>query len=95
MPWQESDDRPGWHTAAWRRARLAALQRAHWRCELRLDGCTGAATQVDHTLGIAADPTHQHLQATCTPCHRRKTAQQGKGFRRAAADPPPTPRTTW
>jgi 5-methylcytosine-specific restriction endonuclease McrA len=76
---------------AWRRARLACLQRAQWRCEVRLDGCTGRATEVDHVNGAAADPNHQHLRAACKSCHGKVTAQQGGGYRakKAPADPEP------
>ena len=67
--------------ARWQKARLAALERVRWKCEARLDGCAGAATKVDHVLGAQADPGHTTLRAVCSPCHRKITAQQGRGFR--------------
>lgn len=97
MPWTKADDNPGYHTPAWRRARTKALKTAQGRCQARMEGCQGAASQVDHILGIANDPKHQHLQAVCTSCHRKITAQQGGGYRGKGpkADPEPTPRTVW
>lgn len=83
--------------ADWRKARAAALRRAGGRCEAKLEGCTGRATEVDHLAGAANDPTHTHLRAICTPCHRKVTAQQGGGWRAKGSgnDPAPTPRTRW
>jgi hypothetical protein len=96
MPWTKADDNPAYHTAAWRRARERALRNAEWKCEIRLEGCAGAASQVDHVDGIAADPGHTNLRASCVPCHRKVTAQQGGGYRgKPKPDPRPAPRTQW
>lgn len=85
--------------AKWRKARLAALQRARGRCEIRMEGCQGAASEVDHIDGAENDPEHKNLRAACGSCHAKVTAQQGSGYRVAAnrsdADPQPTPRTAW
>lgn len=104
MPWDNGS--PGKrrrdsnrYGAAWRRARLEALRRASWRCEIRLPGvCIGAASEVDHVLGAENDPKHQVLRAACKPCHAKVTAQQGNDAKRggsAARDPKPRPRTQW
>lgn len=96
MPWTREDDNPAYHTAEYRRARLACLRAARWRCEVRIEGvCIGSATQADHEAGLATDPGHKTLRAACLPCHKHVTARQGGGFRRAPADPPPQPRTQW
>lgn len=96
MPWTRADDNPAYHTAAWRRARVRALREANWKCEANLPGCAGAASQVDHVDGLAADPEHRNLRAVCKPCHHKITAQQGGGYRgKAKADPAPRPRTEW
>lgn len=80
---------------AYRRARRAALERAGWRCEIRIEGiCLGAATEADHADQTANDPDHESLRAACRPCHLHVTARQGGG-RRAPADPECTPRTKW
>ena len=82
--------------AAWSRARLACLQAARWRCEIRLGGCAGTASEVDHVDGAGNDPHHRNLRAACKPCHAKVTAQQGHDGRRGSStgrDPPCTPRT--
>lgn len=99
MPWESARKDPAYNTAAWRRARNAAMKAANWKCQIRLPGCIGAATQVDHTVGLDNDRTHQHLRAACAPCHAKVTSQQGndarRGRGRAPSDPAPTPRTAW
>ena len=102
MPWHKApEDRQRdarRYGATWRRARDAALRRARGRCEIRLEGCAGAASQVDHVDGVENDPRHKNLRAACDPCHKKITAQQGKGFRAGGtppADPQPRPRTAW
>jgi hypothetical protein len=100
VPWENARKDPAYNTAAWRRARNAAMKRAGWHCEIKLEGvCIGAATQVDHTLGLDNDRNHQHLRAACAPCHAKVTARQGNDARtgrgRAPRDPAPTPRTAW
>jgi 5-methylcytosine-specific restriction endonuclease McrA len=104
MPWandrqarRRSDAAYG--SPEYRRNRTAAMRRDNWRCQLRLPGCAGAASQCDHIIGVAEGGTHAlaNLQAVCRPCHDRKTAQQGRGYRtgRTARDPAPRPRTAW
>jgi 5-methylcytosine-specific restriction endonuclease McrA len=103
MPWRndaESRSRSSRvYGAKWRKARLACLRAANWRCQIRLEGCQGAASQVDHIDQAASDPEHKNLRAACASCHRKVTAQQGGGYRipanRSGADPQPTPRTAW
>src|ERR1700761_232305 len=99
MPWTKADDNPAYHTTAWRRARTAALRAAQWKCQVRLPGCAGAASQVDHIDGLANDPQHKNLRAVCVPCHGKITAGQGNnaksGGTRTKPDPAPAPRTTW
>ena len=100
MPWSNSPaDRKrssAVYGAAWRKARDAAMRRANWKCELRMDGCQGAASEVDHIDGAANDPQHKRLRSVCSSCHAKRTAQQGGGYRRGrAADPDPVRRTQW
>jgi len=104
MPWR-NDEAARRHTsatygAAWRRARAECLRRAKWRCQIRLEGCQGAASQVDHITPVSEGGTHDqsNLRATCTACHAKVTAQQGGGWRKTAsssADPEPTAWTDW
>ena len=102
MPWNNNDPAKRSrdsrvYNADYRRKRLACLRAAKWRCEIRLEGCQGAASQADHQDGADQDLQHRHLRAACTSCHRKVTAQQGGGYRTraAAADPQPRPRTAW
>ena len=101
MPWSTAKKDPAYNTAEYRRARLECLRRARWRCQIRLEGCQGAASEADHEAGLASDPHHRTLRAACTSCHRKVTAQQGKGARavksgrQVAPDPKPRPRTRW
>lgn len=95
MPWSTARKDPAYGRAAWRRARLACLRNANWRCEIRLEGiCIGAATQADHINRLANDPGHQALRAACAPCHRRVTAGQGNAAQRRS-NPAVETRTTW
>ena len=96
MGWQDARKDPAYGKAAWRRARAAALKRAGWRCELRLDGCRGTATEADHVLGLAADPGHTVLRAACKTCHGKRTSQQARAAKRQRQDSAPfVPRTRW
>lgn len=94
MPWDTARQDPAYGKAEWKRARLACLKAARWRCQLRLDGCQGAASEADHADGLANDPQHRNLRAVCTSCHRKVTAQQGNSARRGrgSGDPAPTSR---
>ena len=74
------------------------MRRAQWRCELRMDGCAGAASECDHIVAVAEGGGDDlaNLRAACKPCHARRTAQQGGGFRHGRqADPDFQPRTKW
>ena len=96
MSWRGYPSSPAYWTAEYKRARTACLKRAKWRCELRLDGCQGAASEVDHIYGLANDPHHQHLRAVCKSCHGKRTAEQGhEGRRGDRADPEPSSRIVW
>ena len=77
----------------WRRLRMLILERDGFTCQLRLPGCTGFATHVDHRVsrrdGGSDDPLN--LQAACASCNWLKggggtgadAAQQGSGPPRA------------
>ncbi|MEV2222742.1 HNH endonuclease signature motif containing protein [Nocardia vinacea] len=72
------------------RNRPLVLQRDRYTCQLRLDGCVGAAAEVDHRRAVkfGGSDALDNLQAVCGPCHKQKTqdeARYGLGRRRAAA----------
>ena len=83
------------YNAEYKRKRLAALRRANWRCERRLPGCQGAASQTNHRGQAANDPHHDDLEAICDHCHRIVTANQGNAAKRGGDDPEPRSRTNW
>ena len=96
MPWSTAKQDPAYGKAQWKRARLACLRAASWKCQIRLDGCIGAATSVDHIDGLANDPDHRNLRAACEPCHAKVTAAQGHAARSGnAGDPDHITRTAW
>jgi 5-methylcytosine-specific restriction endonuclease McrA len=71
---------------AYRRLRLAVLDRDRWLCQIAGPRCTGAATEVDHIVaradgGDIFDP--HNLRAACATCNRGRGAALG-GQRRAA-----------
>lgn len=60
----------GGSTRRWRKIRAIVLDRDGHLCQLRLDVCTGTATQVHHTHGRAVtgdDPAY--LVAACRECN--------------------------
>lgn len=97
MPWETARKDPAYNTAEYKRARLACLKRAGWKCERRIPGkCIGAAREANHRQGLAADPHHTDLEAICTECHKAVTHQQAAAARTARrGDPQPQPRTAW
>src|SRR4051794_38553619 len=81
--WEGSERSKDTSTAAWRKLRLAVLERDDHVCQLRLNVCIGEATQADHTqpkstfnIPAMAD-TMVNLRALCKPCHAQHSARQG------------------
>ena len=64
----------------WGRVRLRVLKRDNYKCQLKLECCTGSATEVDH---INSPEDHSALQAVCSACHARKSSQQGSDRKKA------------
>lgn len=97
MPWETARKDPAYNTAEYKRARLACLKRARWRCEIRIQGvCIGAASEADHEDQLDNDPQHHKLRAACKPCHARVTALQGRAAQGSKKqDPAPQPREQW
>lgn len=75
-------------TRAWRRTRRLVLERDHYRCQLKLDGCTTRATTAHHTKGKALGDDPRFLVAACQPCNL-KVGDPTK------ADPEPLPWSGW
>ena len=81
----------------YRRNRPLAMKRDQWRCQLRLTGCIGAASQCDHIIQPDQGGGHGlgNLRAVCKTCHGKRTAQQSNTGTGSRADPQPQPRTAW
>ena len=96
MPWETARKDPAYGRSDWKRARLACMKRASWKCEIRIPGkCIGAASEADHIDGLANDPRHRRLRAACRPCHADVTARQSNAGNSSRTDPQPQPRTAW
>lgn len=71
MSWQaERKDPPGWKAQ-----RKRVLARDEYLCQLRLSGCTGDATDVDHIVENwkrQRPATDDELQAACSHCNQLK-----------------------
>jgi 5-methylcytosine-specific restriction endonuclease McrA len=54
-------------------ARPVVLAEAGYRCEIRLAGCRGTATTVDHITPLIDGGTHArtNLRAACVSCNSR------------------------
>jgi hypothetical protein len=73
------DREPGEHrsydTAKWRtETRKKVLKRDGYRCKLKLEGCTGKATQVDH-IRNGGPSTPSNLRASCASCNGKRAAK--------------------
>jgi 5-methylcytosine-specific restriction protein A len=72
----KSDGRKG---RPWRRIRADVLRRDNHQCRLRLSGCTGEATTVDHIIPRSRAPWLAHnrdnLIAACGHCNSSKGAK--------------------
>lgn len=64
------------------------LRRDGYRCRLAFEGfCIGTATEVDH-IRRGDDHAMTNLQAACTPCHRHKSAVEGRAAQQSPHRPP-------
>ena len=84
--WTRRVDRTGSTTErgyghAWRKLRERILKRDNYLCvACGAKGRLTEATDVDHIKAKAHGGTDEedNLQSLCTPCHREKTAKEGK-----------------
>lgn len=80
--------------ADWRRTVVPRiLDRDGHTCQIRLPGCAGTATEVDHVIR-GDDHSDDNLRAACPPCHRSKSGKEGAAVRhryRMRRDPEPHP----
>src|SRR3954453_19462782 len=81
-PWSGSQRSADTSTAAWRRLRLAVLERDDHRCQLGWRGCLGDATECDHITPVYEWPNQplddlSLYQAACRSCHAKRSGSQG------------------
>jgi 5-methylcytosine-specific restriction endonuclease McrA len=62
--------------ANWSRLRRQVLREAEGRCEIRLAGCVGEASEVDH-IRRGDDHSRSNLRAVCRRCHALKSSAEG------------------
>ena len=64
--------------------RPRVLMRDKYECQVRYEGCEGAATEVDHRVNLARNGSDamSNLQAICSRCHKKKTAAESTEARR-------------
>jgi 5-methylcytosine-specific restriction endonuclease McrA len=68
-----------YRSPAWRLLREAVLARDGHRCQVRMFGCAGAATQVDHIVPRrqgGSDTDMSNFRSVCLPCHNRLRAPE-------------------
>jgi 5-methylcytosine-specific restriction protein A len=82
--WRRSPLPPEWDKTI----RPAILERDGHVCQLRLSGCSVAATEVHHIRGHD-DHRPGNLMAVCGPCHRTETARRTNAARPKRKRPPP------
>jgi 5-methylcytosine-specific restriction endonuclease McrA len=105
MPW--ANDREArrrsdatYSTPEYKRNKAIVRRRSGGRCEGMGAGARCGSTdrvQCDHIVPVSVRVDHSvaNLRDLCKPCHDRKTAQEGGGYRRPAGDPPAQQRTAW
>jgi 5-methylcytosine-specific restriction endonuclease McrA len=57
--------------------RQRILERDGWRCQVRLEGCLGHATVVDHVVQLrdGGSDADSNLRAACEPCNLKRGAR--------------------
>ncbi|HEV2375190.1 MAG TPA: HNH endonuclease signature motif containing protein [Streptosporangiaceae bacterium] len=106
MPWRKTAEDRAREAAfygdpEYKRNKAIVRRRSGGRCEVTEDGrrCgSRKGVQCDHVTPRAQGGTHalSNLRDTCQDHHRKKTAQEGGGWRRGSTpDPPLQRRTTW
>lgn len=76
MPWAHDSRRRSELPPDWPATRRRILKRDGYRCRIRLPGCKGRATDVDH-IDDPTDHRPSNLRAACGWCHGRRTSAQG------------------
>lgn len=83
VPWENKREREFLKTAQWSRQRRRILHRDNndGGCQLRFEGCTLIATQVDHKVPTwytdQEEVDDDDLQGVCESCHQKKSSFEG------------------
>lgn len=60
----------------WRKVRTLVLVRDGYRCQIRMPGCTGYATEVDHITPRSVNPglwySEDNCRAACRSCNNHR-----------------------
>lgn len=77
------------NSPTWKAQRSRVLQRDGYECQMRLPGCTGRATQVDHLAAWlpGQDVQDASLQAACAHCNSSAGSPEKRN--------PPVERPAW
>ena len=62
----------------WKKIRLKILERDDYRCQIRAQGCTQEAVEVDHILPVAMGGdwyAEENLRASCSRCNNGRNAK--------------------
>ncbi|AJD82421.1 HNH endonuclease [Mycobacterium phage Sheen] len=81
MTWNTSDRRARLPSDWEENYRQPVLRDAKYRCQIRLPGCLGKATDVDH-ITPGDDHSRRNLQAACDRCHLKKSSREGNAKQR-------------
>lgn len=63
------------YAGPWRKVRAKVLERDAHRCQIRGQGCTQHATEVDHILPVAMGGEwydEENLRASCSRCNNAR-----------------------
>ncbi|WP_074367871.1 HNH endonuclease [Mycobacteroides abscessus] len=65
----------------WGEIRRRILDRDNHLCRIRLLGCLGTASEVDHIVR-GDDHSDENLRGACASCHARKSSAEGNDRKR-------------
>jgi 5-methylcytosine-specific restriction enzyme A len=85
MAWAGRDQR---HSRAWQETRQRVLARDGYRCQIKLTGCHGRATTVDHIRSLAEGGSmtdESNLRAACGYCNGVEGGRVGARRARVAS----------
>jgi 5-methylcytosine-specific restriction protein A len=67
------------YSGPWKKVRLQVLERDGNRCQIRGQGCTDTATEVDHILPVSMGGAwydEDNLRASCSRCNNARNVKK-------------------